>query len=70
MYTENILLVPPCQPVRVSFGRLEVRVLYFFEGRSIVATNAFLKKTRKVPRAEIERAQRRRLDWIAEFGEP
>jgi len=64
------VLEGPIRELRVSFGRLEIRVLYYCEGRSIVATNAFLKKTRKVPWGEIARAKRRRLDWLGNFGEP
>ena len=62
------VLEGPIRELRVSFGRLEIRVLYFIEGRSIVATNGFLKKTREVPRGEIERAGRRRQSWLARFG--
>ena len=40
------------------------RVLYFFfDGKKIILTNGFLKKTRRTPPAEIERAKRYRADY-------
>ena len=54
--------------LRVTFGRLEVRILYFIHGKSIVLTHAFMKKTQKVPQEEIEFAKRYRNDWILTFG--
>jgi len=52
--------------LRLSFGRIEVRVLYFIEGTDIVLTNGFLKKTARIPPAEIELARRLRALWLAE----
>lgn len=49
--------------LRLSFGHLEIRLLYFIEGKAIVLTNGFLKKTQQTPAAEIERAIRYRADW-------
>lgn len=43
--------------LRVTFAHYEPRVLYFFSGRDIVLTHGFLKKTRAVPQAEIDRAK-------------
>lgn len=41
------------------------RILYFFvEGKRIVMTNGFVKKTRKTPRSEIELAKKRRKDFL------
>lgn len=51
--------------LRVPYGRLQYRFLYFFQGKSIVLTSAFLKKTAAVPETEIVRAERRMLDWAA-----
>lgn len=40
------------------------RAFYFFyEGRKIVVTNGFIKKTSKTPRSELERARRYKRDW-------
>ena len=50
--------------LRVIVDRQHHRILYFFHGDKIVATNAFLKKSRRIPEAEIARAQAARADWI------
>jgi hypothetical protein len=51
--------------LRVTFGRLEIRLLYFIHGRRIVLTQGFLKKTREIPSAEIAYAERLRALWLA-----
>ena len=58
------LLESPILELRVSFGRLEIRLLYFIEGKSIIVTHGFLKKKRRVPSDEIQRAKRYRNDWF------
>lgn len=64
------VLEEPVRELRVSFGRLEVRMLYFIHGRRIViVTHGFLKKTKGVPKKEILRAMRYRDDWIRRCGE-
>ncbi|MEI7482579.1 MAG: type II toxin-antitoxin system RelE/ParE family toxin [Elusimicrobiota bacterium] len=50
--------------LRISFGHVEVRLLYFIEGKTIVLTNGFLKKTQQTPALEIERAKRYRAGWL------
>ena len=46
-----------------------VRLLYFFhEGKLIVVTNGFVKKTRKTPAREIALAKRRRMDYLERKG--
>lgn len=51
--------------LRVSRGRNEYRVIYFFmPGKRIVLTHAFQKKTRAIPRREIEVAETRRRDYV------
>lgn len=62
------ILEEPIRELRVSFGRLEIRLLYFIQGRSIVATHGFLKKGRQVLKEEIERAKRYHEDWSIAFG--
>lgn len=43
-----------------------VRLLYFFhEGRIIVVTNGFVKKSQKTPAKEIALAKQRRKDYLA-----
>jgi len=60
--------VEPIRELRVSFGRLEIRLLYFFHGKRIILTHGFLKKTRLLPGDEIERARRYRAGWLGTFG--
>lgn len=62
------LLEGPIRELRVSHGRKEVRVLFFIQGRDIVLTNGFLKKTDRIPRSEIERALRHREAWASATG--
>ena len=62
------VLEEPIRELRVSFGRFEMRLLYFIYGQSIVVTHRFLKKTRKLPEEEIELAKRYRNDWLITFG--
>jgi phage-related protein len=53
--------------VRVEAGSLAIRLLSFFdEGNVVVVANGFLKKSEKVPRHEIERAEQRRRDYFQE----
>lgn len=44
--------------LRVSFGGMHYRFLYFFHGKRIVVTHGFVKKTSAIPEEEIERAER------------
>lgn len=44
--------------LRCGLGRLEHRLLYFFNGRQAVVTHGFLKKTDKLPVRELARAER------------
>lgn len=50
--------------LRIIVDGNQHRILYFFHGNIIVATNAFLKKTRKVRPAEIDRAKKARVQWL------
>ena len=46
-----------------------VRLLYFFhEGKIIVVTNGFVKKSQKTPAKEIALAKQRRKDYLAREG--
>lgn len=43
-------------------------VLYFFyEGKIIIVTNGFVKKTQKTPSKEIKLAKERRKDWVDRY---
>ncbi len=51
--------------VRASHGKKEFRLLCFFqEGKLVILTNGFVKKSQKTPEAEIELAQKRKADYI------
>jgi phage-related protein len=55
--------------LRVPYGSLQIRLLYFFAGQKIIMTNGFLKKTGKIPSEEIDRAVRRMADWLSRESE-
>lgn len=51
--------------VRVIVGKDSSQILYFFlEGKRIIFTNGFKKKTQKAPRREIETAIRYGAEYI------
>jgi len=50
---------------RVSFRSNAYRILCFFAGNSvIVLTHGFMKKSRKTPKAEIQKAEALRRDFL------
>lgn len=52
--------------IRVSASSKEIRIFSFFdEGRLIILTNCFLKKTQKTPKKELQLAKRLRSDYFA-----
>lgn len=51
--------------LRAQSGSDISRVLYFFfVGKKIILTNGFIKKSQKTPPEELERAKRRRDDYL------
>lgn len=42
--------------LRVKYGAFQYRLLYFFLARKVIITHGFIKRTDRVPEAEIERA--------------
>jgi len=51
--------------LRVRFASNTIRILYFFtENRCVILTNGFVKKTKKTPNNEIERAKACRQDYL------
>lgn len=55
--------------LRTKFGSDITRVFYFFVvGKRIVLTNGFVKKARKAPKREIERALAYKKDWEERNG--
>jgi phage-related protein len=49
---------------RIQFGGNIYRVLSFFGGAQVVLTHGFQKKTQKIPRPEIEKAESFRNDYL------
>ena len=43
--------------LRLQFGSNQYRCLYFFDGKRIIMTHAFMKKTDRVPEGEIAYAK-------------
>lgn len=55
--------------LRCTVARNTVRLLYFFhEGRVIVVTNGFIKRSQKTPAREIKLAKSRRAAYLAREG--
>ena len=52
--------------LRTTFGGVQGRSLFFFyDGQRVVITHGFLKKTRRTPQRELDRARRMRDDYRA-----
>jgi len=49
--------------LRIIVERQQHRILFFFDHESILATNAFLKKSDKVPETELTKAKKARREW-------
>ena len=50
---------------RIAYGSNTYRIFCFFAGHSVVVlTHGFVKKSRKTPKAEIERAEGYRRDFL------
>jgi phage-related protein len=55
---------------KINFASNSYRILCFFRGESsVVLTNGFMKKTRKTPMKEIERAEAYRKDFLEREGD-
>ena len=64
------LLTDGIHELRVKLSGNPVRVLYFFCFRDfIVLTHTFTKRTRRVPKSEIEQARKYRTDFLNRFDE-
>lgn len=49
---------------RAQFSGNIFRVLGFLDGSDFIATNGFQKKTQKTPKAEIELAEQRKVEYL------
>lgn len=55
------------QELRITALSKELRVLFFYDGeRLVILLNCFVKKSRKTPRAEIEKAKKLRKQYEEE----
>lgn len=54
--------------LRVSFGGLHYRFLYFFHGKRIIMTHGVMKKTSAIPEGEISHAERLMADFYQRLG--
>ena len=50
--------------VRIQFASNIFRLLGFIEKERLILTNGFTKKTQKTPRREIEKAERRKANYV------
>lgn len=49
---------------RVTYGKKEFRIFFIYDGDTLVILfNAFLKKTQKAPRSEIEKAKKLKKEY-------
>lgn len=56
----------PIRELRIQFGHLKYRILYFISDRTVLLTHGIVKKTGPVPSDDIDRAKRYRMDWLAQ----
>lgn len=56
--------------IRAKQGNNITRTLYFFyDGKQIILTNGFVKKTQKTPSAEIQKAKKYRAEYLRLKGD-
>jgi len=60
------LLMDGIYELRIRKGRVNYRILYFFRGRNLAILGHALTKEDKVPKADIERAIRRKKAFFAD----
>jgi len=53
--------------LRIVFGSNCYRFLYFFFRKKIVVTHGFVKKTKRLPPGEIEKAERMMQDFLQRY---
>ncbi len=58
------VLEGPIRELRIQFGNLNYRVLYFFEKRFVLLTHGIVKQAGAVPQEEIDKAKRYKMDWL------
>ncbi len=58
------VLEGPIRELRIQFGNLNYRILYFFEKRFVFLTHGMVKQAGVVPHEEVNRAKRYRMDCL------
>ena len=56
--------------LRMVFGSVQYRLLYFIVDKQVVITHGFIKKTGSVPVRELERAERLMDEWHSQNEGP
>ncbi len=65
-YFKKLVNTDDIWEVRVSVGKNIFRLLGFMQnGKLIILTNSFQKKTQKTPRKEIKLAEKRKKDYLS-----
>ncbi len=63
-YLKKLISTDDIWEVRATLGNNTFRLLGFFDGQDmVVLTSGFAKKTNKVPKQEIETAEKRKRDY-------
>jgi phage-related protein len=62
------VLEGPIRELRIQFGHMKYRILYFIHKRIVLLTHGIVKKTGPVPPGEIDRAKRCMYDWLSRPG--
>ena len=62
------VLEGPIRELRIQFGHMKYRILYFIHKRIVLLTHGIVKKTGPVPPEEIDRAKRCMHDWLSRQG--
>lgn len=52
--------------LRARVGRVQLRILYFFEDKKAVVTHGFIKTGQAVPPEEIDRSKQYRKNYLAD----
>ncbi|TGL01903.1 type II toxin-antitoxin system RelE/ParE family toxin [Leptospira bouyouniensis] len=64
------LLIDGIHELRIKLSGSQIRILYFFCYKDyIILTNQFIKNTDKVPKAEINKAIKRRESFLQKYTE-
>ena len=62
------ILDGPIRELRIQFGHMKYRILYFIHKKIVLLTHGIVKKTGPVPSEEIERTKRYMHDWLYQQG--